>query len=410
MIKSKFILLVTYEFPPHMNTGGIGSYMFHLAHLLTSVGHRVTVFSAITQGSEVQKEEHSYCVNYLFPATNVADFREQVRVFFHEYLKLSQVDIMESPEVGASALGIKEDYPTIPLIVRLHTPGVLITRVSNTYQSLYKKLRYVVGALKRGRYDLGYWSSTDRNRHQDPEYRICMLADSIVSPSNALKDFLKVYWCIEKKIEVIPNPFRADDEMFQFPIEGREKIICFVGKLTVLKGMYAFTRAAKQLLIRYPDYCLIFAGRDEAISADSPSMKVWMEEELKEVKDKIVFTGVLTRGEVKQLLSKSRVCVVPSLWENFPTVVMESMAAGAAVAAAIRGGIPEMIKSGVTGYLFDPMHPRQIVEAVKRLLESNEKRELLADNARRWLLQVQVATDDAIIRLYDSVLSNCKLK
>lgn len=387
-----------------MNTGGIGSYMFHLAHLLSNAGHRVTVFSATTQGAEVQQELHPYCINYLFPATDPADFRERVRIFFSTYIQQYRVDIIESPEVGACALGIKQDYPSIPLIVRLHTPGVLITRVSNTYQPVLTKLRFVAGALRRGKFDLGYWSCTDKNRYRDPEYRICMLAERLVSPSEALKKFLQGFWCLDKEIEVIPNPFHADADLFDYPIAGREKIICFVGKLTVLKGMFAFTQAVKQLLIQHPDYLMVFAGRDEAVSSSIPSMRAWMEEWLSEVKERVEFTGALQRTEVKHLLGRSRVCVVPSLWENYPTIVLEAMAAGTAVAAAHRGGIPEIVKPGITGSLFNPLRADQINKTVSQLLADDNAREVMSIAARKWVQRSQKTTVDLILRLYESTI------
>jgi hypothetical protein len=64
--------------------------------------------------------------------------------------------VIESPEVGACALYIKETYPSIPLVIKMHTPGVLITKISNTYQSVFTKLRYIAGAFLRGRFDLGF--------------------------------------------------------------------------------------------------------------------------------------------------------------------------------------------------------------------------------------------------------------
>ncbi|MFN4285599.1 MAG: glycosyltransferase family 4 protein [Lacibacter sp.] len=386
-----------------MNTGGIGSYMFHLAHLLSSAGHRVTVFSATNTAGPVQKEDHAYCTNYIFHAPTLRDFREAVRIFFHTYIRNEKVDIIESPEVGACALGIKQDYPDIPLLVRLHTPGVIITKVSNTYQPFWMKLRYVLGALRRGKLDMGYWSQTDKNRFQDPEYQICMAADQLVSPSRALATKLKRYWLLDKEIKVVPNPFHADEDLFQYPVEGREKLICFVGKLTVLKGMFALTKAVKKILLQHKDYRFVFAGRDEAVSETMPSMRAWMEAELKEVIDRVAFTGALSREEVKALMGRTRVCVVPSLWENYPTVVLEAMAAGAAVAAANRGGIPEIITDGKTGYIFNPMRPADIVRAVKQLIAADPERQKMAAAARDWVRKSQQDVEQSILGLYESL-------
>lgn len=400
------ILLVSYEFPPHMNTGGIGSYMHHLAHLLSNAGYNVTVFSATWEKGSVNKEVTSYCTNYVFYAPTLHDFREAVRSFFHEFIQQQSVDLIESSEVGACALGIKQDHPDIPLLVRLHTPGVIITKVSNTYQPFWIKLRYVLGALRRGKLDLGFWSISDKNRFNDPEYKICMLADQLVSPSRALATKLKRYWLLDKEIKVVPNPFHADEDLFHYPIEGREKLICFVGKLTVLKGMFTLTRAVKKILLQHKDYRFVFAGRDEAASPEIPSMRVWMEEQLQEVLDRVEFTGALSRQQVKELLGKSRICVVPSLWENYPTVLLEAMAAGAAVAAANRGGIPEIIANGKTGFLFNPLRADEIMRKVHLLITDEEKRQATAMGARTWLKLSQENMSQVIIDLYRTVSNN----
>ncbi|MCH6201343.1 glycosyltransferase family 4 protein [Aquiflexum sp. LQ15W] len=386
-----------------MNTGGIGSYMYHQAKLLSKAGHSVTVFSATLKEGSVKYEDTGYCINYVFHAPTLKDFREAVRDFFHTYIKTERVDIIESPEVGACALGIKEDYPEIPLMVRLHTPGVVITKVSNTHQPFLTKLRFVMGALRRGRLDLGYWSKTDKNRAADPEYKICLLADQLVSPSKALGDYLRRYWQLNKEIKIVPNPFHADADLFHFPIEGREKLICFVGKLTVLKGMFTLTEALKVILKQHPDFRIVFAGRDEVVSEIIPSMRAWMAAELKDVIDRVAFTGALNRQEVKALMGNSRVCVAPSLWENYPTVVLEAMAAGAAVAAASRGGIPEIIADGKTGYLFDPIRPADIVRAVKQLIAVDAESLRIADAARQWVSNSQPEVEQRILDLYQSL-------
>ena len=401
---SKQILLVSYEFPPHMPTGGIGTYMYHLALMLSSEGYSVTVFSATQKHTDVTVVKTNNYLNYLIPCSDILKFKDDALQVFNEYIKAHHVDIIESPEVGACALRIKEDYPLIPLIVRLHTPGVVITKISNTYQSLVTKLRYVFGALRRGKLDLGYWSKKDKNRMLDPEYKICILADQLVSPSHALADYISLYWQLEKEIIILPNPFYADTDLFKYPLEDREKLICFIGKLSVLKGMFTLTKAVKLFLKEHPDYRFVFVGRDESVSEIIPSMKAWMEKELKDVIEKVEFTGTLSREEVKILLGRSRVCVVPSLWENYPNVILEAMAAGVAVAASNRGGIPELITNSTNGYLFNPLMPSEIVRAINKLLSSDEERFQITAAARYWLRSSQLEVEQRSLELYGSML------
>ena len=66
-------------------------------------------------------------------------------------------------------------------------------------------------------------------------------------------------------------------------------------------------------------------------------------------------SGYVT-GEAKQaLLKQADYLLVPSLWyENAPVAVIEAAAHGVAVIASRIGGLPEFVREGRTGLLFEP--------------------------------------------------------
>jgi glycosyltransferase involved in cell wall biosynthesis len=375
------ILLVSYEFPPEMATGGIGTYMYHLAGLLHRHGNQVTVFSATILENKMQVIDRGYCKNYLIPSADNEHFRQAVLPVFRDWIKTERVDVMESPEVGACALEIKKAYPDIPLIVKLHTPGVLITRVSNSYQSLFTRLRFIVGALRRGRWDLGHWAKKAKNKECDVEYQICKMADQLISPSGALADWVSRFWDIPlHRIRKVPNPFIFGSELLQLPLAERPKQITFVGKLSVLKGMITLTEAIPLILEQNPGYRICLVGRDEP--ANGSSMKSYMQKRLNRYRDRIEFAGPLPFDRLINVIGCSQICVFPSLWENFPNVVLEAMAGGAAVVATNRGGVREIIKDGVNGYLCRPKNAKSLAQSVK-LLTHNESRRLEMTKAAR---------------------------
>jgi glycosyltransferase involved in cell wall biosynthesis len=290
---------------------------------------------------------------------------------------------------------------------------VLITKVSNTYQPLVQKLRYIAGAIKKGKIDLGYWAKHDENQMNDPEFQICEKADAILSPSHALKKWAVDFWKIpSEKITVIPNPFTASADLFQYPVERTTKQICFIGKLTVLKGMIAFTKAMKKVLNVHTDYTLVLAGRDEIDPHTGNSIQEWMQQELKQFSNRVFFKGAITGNEVKLLLSQSEVCVVPSLWENFPTVVLEAMAAGCAVAASNRGGIPELITDHENGILFHPMKPHSIFSAINKLIQDETLRFRLAAMGRKKVQEENTSKQltEKILSVYQSVITLSKIQ
>jgi glycogen(starch) synthase len=395
------IVLVTYEFPPVTSTGGIGSYMYHLSVLLASKGHKVTVFSANPNVRELVIAEQKHCTNYLVPAQNNDTFREAVGQAFELFVETNKVEVIESPEVGACAWFINKKFPEIPLVVKMHTPGVLISKVSNTYLPLAKKVRFVVGALLCGRWDAGYWAGHDKNKDIDLEYRICMRADTLLSPSSALKHWAVKFWGIPStKIQILQNPFSIEDALFSLPLSNRPAAISFVGKLSILKGMKALTKAIPKIMKKNKGCKVFIIGRDEI--ENGKSMKEYMQKELSEYKSDIVFTGALNKEALKEIYAQSKVCVFPSLWENYPTVILEAMASGAAVTASNVGGIPEIIAHNVTGLLFRPRRPRQIAKAVNNLLENEDRRLVMVQTARKELKKrmSEASFGDEQLRVY----------
>jgi glycosyltransferase involved in cell wall biosynthesis len=90
--------------------------------------------------------------------------------------------------------------------------------------------------------------------------------------------------------------------------------------------------------------------------------------------------GFLHGEELAQAYASSDIFVMPSRTETLGLVVLEAMASGIPVVAARAGGIPEMIKNGVTGFLFDD--EAEASKAVKQLLSSPALRETIGQAAR----------------------------
>jgi len=378
--------LISYEFPPEMATGGIGTSMFNLAILLTRTGHKVAVFSGTLRDGCEPVIERENCTNYLIKSADNPEFRKKVVSVFKRVHRRLAFDIIESPETGACALAVKQTFPEIPLVVGLHTPGVMITKVNNTYLPLHVKLRYIFGSLIRGRLDLGYWARHDKNYLSDPEYQICKLATLITSPSEALRSWAISFWRLPSdKISIIPNPFYLKERTDKDLCKEKEKMILFVGKLSLLKGMVKFTKAIPAILKKHPDYNLVLVGRDEPLGHFGESTLKYMQEHLRPYLGRITFTGAIPHDEVLQLYRKASICVFPSLWENYPNVILEAMSCSCAVVASNKGGMPEIIRNKENGLLINPHKPQDISKQVCQLIENPRLRQKISMNALRYI-------------------------
>jgi len=113
------------------------------------------------------------------------------------------------------------------------------------------------------------------------------------------------------------------------------------------------------------------------------------------------------RSDIPAVLGAADVFVLPSLYEGHPLSVMEAMAAGTPVIATAVGGVPEVVRTGVTGLLVPPGDVEALAGAMRQLAASREERARLgaagAKVAREHFDVSHMAR--AYERLYQELLS-----
>src|SRR5207245_2588320 len=103
-----------------------------------------------------------------------------------------------------------------------------------------------------------------------------------------------------------------------------------------------------------------FVGQDHPSGPGGASMSDHLRRRLRDagVPDAAVeFRGAVARTALPAVYRSAAVCVVPSLYENFPYTCLEAMASGCAVVASAAGGIPEIVTHEVDGLLVPPDRP-----------------------------------------------------
>jgi glycosyltransferase involved in cell wall biosynthesis len=102
--------------------------------------------------------------------------------------------------------------------------------------------------------------------------------------------------------------------------------------------------------------------------------------------DRVRLLGL--QANVHPYLQAADVFVCPSVWAEAAGLVnLESQACGLPVVASRIGGIPEYVREGGTGLLFEPGDSEGLAEQVRRLIDEPELRRTLATAARTWALE-----------------------
>lgn len=380
------IAFITDVFSPDYGKGGIGTYTTQIAGQLALSGWDVHVFAPGKSkiGTEISD---GYTVHRIAFDENEV-FRERLLSVFTEMQSLKPFDLVECPEINGNALLVKDKFPALRLVVRLHAPGHLVEKLKNRYVPLTAKLRFFLGGLRRGRIDRGYWRPY--KKEEDVDYSMTAKADLITAPSNAMKQWAINNWQInDDKITVIPNPFLPSQNFLGIPVEfdNKYKKILFFGRLNALKGLVALTKSVKKILLEFSDWTFEAIGDDGPGLKGGTSMKKWMEHELTDVKDRVIFTDGVAYEILHTKLRTADFVVLPSLFESFSYTCVEAMAAGRAVIGSKNGGMADLLANGKYGIVVNPFSHKEIYIAIKKMILNPGLRGDMAIEARCHLKQ-----------------------
>jgi glycosyltransferase involved in cell wall biosynthesis len=258
-------------------------------------------------------------------------------------------------------------------------------RLLNYYTPFFTKVRFFLGALRRR--EIRFYGTY--HFEEDVDYKITSSADACVSPSASLADILTKEWRLNRgKVSVIPYPFTPPAKLLNVPIVIRHtKVVSFIGKLNVHKGIVALVDAIKKLIKKHPDVTFRLIGNDSYYTVSKMSMSDYIRKKLSGYEKNFLIRGGLDYEEIMYELSLADVCVFPSIWENFPNVCLEAMSAGRAIVGSKNGGMSEIL-SDDCGVIIDPLDSGEIAEEISVLLQNPARRVAYGEKARAAILQL----------------------
>lgn len=148
--------------------------------------------------------------------------------------------------------------------------------------------------------------------------------------------------------------------------------IIHIGRFWEQKNHLCMVEAAALLKKEGRDFCIRFFGEGSEME---PVQSLARE---LDVLDRLCFEGVT--DWVFPHLNKADLFILPSKWEGMPMTIIEAMGTGLPVIASDVGGVGDMITGEYNGLLIQP-DPVQLARAISRLLDSEELRRSLGENA-----------------------------
>ena len=239
--------------------------------------------------------------------------------------------------------------------------------------------------------------------------RELLQADAVTAVCGAVADSLvRDYAVTRQRVRVVPNGADLPDEGVERPAARKLRDQFHVGpfrplwvcpaRLESQKGQAVLIEALARVRAKGIEFVAVLAGEG--------SLRGALECQVNEagLADRVHFAGQV--DPLGPLLMACDACVLPSLWEGLPLVVLEALARARPVVASRVGGIPEAVEDGVSGRLVPPGDPAALAavledfhrraDAAMRLGQAGSERVLESFTWERVI--------EAFESLYDEVL------
>jgi glycosyltransferase involved in cell wall biosynthesis len=332
--RRRTLLMVTPYFPP--GGGGLEQYVFRLAiQLQRRHNWRVVVATSgdrrIPDRWEIADGLTIYRLGYIFKISNTPLDPRWVR-------RLRSIIERENPDLVNAHLPVPGLADAMAHVVG--TTPFVVTYHTNTM--LKGKLHY----------DIPIWLYERIIRH-----RILARAERIICSSTAVRDFLEPY--AGKCLVIPPAVDLAEFAPGAGPVGRRLLFVGILSRSHSHKGLHFLLEALAEAPCRR--VCLDVVGDGDARS--------FYEEQCRRlgIGGRVRFHGRLSGTALVTRYKESYALVQPSTNDSFPATVVEAMACGLPVIASDVGGIPSLVRDGVTGRLVPPADVASLARAVEEL-------------------------------------------
>jgi spore coat protein SA len=186
----------------------------------------------------------------------------------------------------------------------------------------------------------------------------------------------------------------------------------FAGKLRQSKGVHILMAAMERVWQTMPLAVLVLVGGTEFGRGRTMRETQFLQElrgQIARARGRVVLTGFVPPVEMPRTYLLGDIFVGPSQFEEpMGMVFLEASASGLPIISTQQGGIPEVVRDGVTGLLLQRKDDsRELAEKIIHLLDNPDLGKRLGRQGRQWVQEnfTWEKSARALEQVYDEVLS-----
>jgi len=383
------------------NTGGMNVYIRELARELGRRGHLVDIYTRAHGSIHDRIIEVGPNARIIHLKAGKDEEIEKLAIYPH------LADFASDLENFRKSCGLTYD------LIHSHywLSGWAGTWIQRWWGVPHITMFHTLGAIKNR---IGVGLSEPKLR-LDTEKDLVRECHRIIAPTDEEKRALIAhYGALPGSIRVVPcgvnlDLFRPIDKARALRHLGfnGESIILFVGRIDPLKGIDNLLRAIAYLDRK--NLKLVVVGGDEESQPELKSLKA-LSRSLR-IHDSIAFRGLVKQEMLPYFYSAADVCVIPSYYESFGLVALESLACGTPVVATKVGCVESVIQHGETGYVVPDNAPLSLADTIALVLSPSNGKPEPPQSIRTSVTRFDWSNiADATVEEYHIVLRNHSLE
>jgi D-inositol-3-phosphate glycosyltransferase len=384
--------------PGGKDTGGMNVYIRELARELAERGHTIDIYTMAHQPQHGPPMNLGQTVRLIHLKTGVDE----------EVPKLAIYDYIQG--LTCSAEDFRKYNQMEYDLIHSHywLSGLIGQRLQASWHAPHAVMFHTLGAVKNS---IGIGEDEPELRIESEQEVVDSCDRIIASTAKERQDLMKHYGASPDKIAIIPCGVNLD--LFK-PIDkeiarkelglDHQKVVLFVGRIEPLKGLEQLLGALNHIESEKPPLLMIVGGDEYSQGRVQTLQRIAKE---LHIGDRVVFVGSVAQERLPLFYSAADICAIPSYYESFGMVALESLACGTPIVATNVGNMRCIVRQSEMGRLAKDNSSHNLASKISELLYRQEDKKKHVKTRRDRTTEFSWTNiADRILQEYDRLLGD----